>query len=346
VVRATGQGLSHEYFLKDHLGSTRVVFDSNGGVLQTTDYYAFGMEHTPLAISNTNRYLYNGKELQDETFAGGVRLGWYDYGKRFLDPQIGRWHSIDKLADDPNQISQSPYQYAWNNPVNLDDPDGNCPWCIVGAIVGAAVDYGAQVAMNYANGDKNPWTNVNGTSIVASAISGAATGGLGSLVKTGAITTTRAVAGSMTIQAAESITKQSSEGDGSVSPTKVVIDVAAGQLADGIPTKNLMPTKQLENQLDRAIRVAGENPRASRAAAVNTAQGKVNTANAINQVNSATQSEVAENSMQAVGGTVVSSGNSSNTSNSSSSIVLMPKYVAPAVSTKIEYRKPITTVNR
>ena len=122
VVRATGQGLSHEYFLKDHLGSTRVVFGSNGAVLQATDYYAFGLEHTPLAISNTNRYLYNGKELQDETFAGGVRLGWYDYGARFYDPQLGRFHTVDPLASKfPNW---SPYVYCNNNPIIMVDPDG------------------------------------------------------------------------------------------------------------------------------------------------------------------------------------------------------------------------------
>ena len=123
VVRATGQGLSHEYFLKDHLGSTRVVFGSNGAVLQATDYYAFGLEHTPLAISNTNRYLYNGKELQDETFAGGVRLGWYDYGARFYDPAIARWHVIDNKAE--KCFSTSQYVYALNNPIKFIDPDGN-----------------------------------------------------------------------------------------------------------------------------------------------------------------------------------------------------------------------------
>ncbi len=123
MVRATGQGLSHEYFLRDHLGNTRVVFGSNGEVLQATDYYAFGLEHTPLAISNTNRYLYNGKELQDETFAGGVRLGWYDYGARFYDPMIGRWHCLDNLSEKYYPISN--YAYCGNNPIRNVDVDGN-----------------------------------------------------------------------------------------------------------------------------------------------------------------------------------------------------------------------------
>ncbi|WP_342332356.1 hypothetical protein [Pedobacter sp. FW305-3-2-15-E-R2A2] len=36
---------------------------------------------------------------------------------------------VDQLADHPNQIDKSPYAYGWNNPVNLTDPDGNCPVC-------------------------------------------------------------------------------------------------------------------------------------------------------------------------------------------------------------------------
>jgi hypothetical protein len=36
---------------------------------------------------------------------------------------------VDPLADHPNQVDKSPYAYAWNNPVNLTDPDGRCPLC-------------------------------------------------------------------------------------------------------------------------------------------------------------------------------------------------------------------------
>ena len=99
-----------------------MVFGSNGAVLQATDYYAFGLEHTPKAKENENRYLYNGKELQDETFAGGVRLGWYDYGWRFYDPQLGRFHTVDPMAE--KYYSISPYAYCANNPIRFVDPTG------------------------------------------------------------------------------------------------------------------------------------------------------------------------------------------------------------------------------
>ena len=75
-------------------------------------------------VGPVNPYKYNGKELHEE-----LGLGWYDYGARYNDASLGRWHSVDALADDPNQIDKSPMAYAWNNPVYYTDPDGNCPDC-------------------------------------------------------------------------------------------------------------------------------------------------------------------------------------------------------------------------
>jgi RHS repeat-associated protein len=175
--------------LKDNLGNTRVTFSDDNvvnwvidpatEVNQVSDYYPFGLQHLPLAKGDANqRYLYNGKELQEGT-------DWYDYGARMYDPAIGRWHVADKLADDLMQIDKSPYSYAWNTPVNLTDPDGNCPWC-VGAAIGFFVEVGSQIAANAATG--KDWNDIDWADVGISTAIGAATSGIGTLATAGKVT--------------------------------------------------------------------------------------------------------------------------------------------------------------
>ena len=84
-----------------------------------------------------------------------------------------------------NTDNLNPYGYGYNNPVSYDDPDGRCPSCVWGFVIGAAVDYGLQVAGNYAEGKtgSDAWTNVNGKSILISGGTGALSGGLSHISK-------------------------------------------------------------------------------------------------------------------------------------------------------------------
>jgi RHS repeat-associated protein len=122
--------------------------------IQYKDYYPFGMEMAnwnPNWYDNSdNRYLYNGKELQTD-----FDLNWYDYGARFYDPALGRWHSVDPRCEDGGQESWSPYHYVLNNPVKLTDPDGRIFGFdnLIGFAIGAAADYACQVTANFATGD-------------------------------------------------------------------------------------------------------------------------------------------------------------------------------------------------
>lgn len=128
LARNNGGSYSYEYNLSDHLGNVRATFYKNPGsqlleVLQTNDYYAFGMRN--LGYNVQNKYLYNGKELQEE-------LGQYDYGARFYDPVIGRWNSVDPKAELLEIVS--PYIYALNSPISFIDKDGELPIFIGGRV--------------------------------------------------------------------------------------------------------------------------------------------------------------------------------------------------------------------
>lgn len=115
----SGTSYNYEYSLSDHLGNTRLSFDTHSGITSTTqqtDYMPFGMEITVgSVVSPKNEYLYNKKELQEE-------LGQYDYGARFYDPVIGRWTSVDPLAEISRRFS--PYTYGDDNSIRNIDVDG------------------------------------------------------------------------------------------------------------------------------------------------------------------------------------------------------------------------------
>ncbi len=112
------------YYHKDHLGSSSYITDLGGEVIQQVEYIPFGevfLEKTadkPDSIKWQTPYLFNGKELDEET-------GLYYYGARYYDPRVSIWLSVDPLAE--KYPSLSPYNYCANNPIKFIDPDGMEP---------------------------------------------------------------------------------------------------------------------------------------------------------------------------------------------------------------------------
>jgi RHS repeat-associated protein len=129
MIDISGQANHYLYYLRDHLGNTRAVLDDDGDPIQTSDYYPFGMEFTGMQ-GGDNKYLYNGKELQDNLL-DGTGLEWYDYGARMYDPVLGRFHKQDRFAE--KFSNWSPYHYANNNPINNIDFYGDSTVVVAGA---------------------------------------------------------------------------------------------------------------------------------------------------------------------------------------------------------------------
>ena len=115
---------AYYHYIKDHLGSVCAVVHSTADTLiQGTIYYASGI---PMAYSfgrDKQPYLYNSKEFVE---AHGYNT--YDYGFRGYYATIGRFTTIDPLAEQTPWLS--PYAYAGNWFVNAID------WMGLGGMTG------------------------------------------------------------------------------------------------------------------------------------------------------------------------------------------------------------------
>jgi RHS repeat-associated protein len=103
------------WYYTDHLGSTRLMTGNDtSDVEQRRDYKPFGDTQTSSG-NNESAYQFTQKELDSNT-------GLYYFGARYYDPSIGRFISVDPLAE--KYPGWSPYVYALDNPLIVVDPDG------------------------------------------------------------------------------------------------------------------------------------------------------------------------------------------------------------------------------
>lgn len=92
-------------------------------VIQYNEYYPFGLQTTNswTRDNSSNNYLYNGaSELNSSN-------GWYETFYRGYDAALGRFLQVDPLASRYSALT--PYNFAANDPVYWNDPNGDCIDC-------------------------------------------------------------------------------------------------------------------------------------------------------------------------------------------------------------------------
>ncbi|MCC9020261.1 DUF6443 domain-containing protein [Flavobacterium lipolyticum] len=112
------------YQYKDHLGNIRLSYTKNLAtqvltIIDENNYYPFGLKHKGYNdyVATSNKYKYNGKELQDEL---GLNITAMDF--REYDNALGRFFGIDRLAEFAPAIT--PYRFGFDNPIMYTDPTG------------------------------------------------------------------------------------------------------------------------------------------------------------------------------------------------------------------------------
>ncbi|WP_158708944.1 putative adhesin [Streptomyces sp. NRRL S-920] len=126
------------YFTQDRKSSVSTVFDAKGTDNYRYTYDAWGTSAGKATITGgqSSIYGYTG-QYKDQYLSGRLLLR-----DRSYDSDQRRFTSRDPMPaalDNPNKSS---YNYADNDPANLSDPSGNCPWCIgagIGGVIGGGV---------------------------------------------------------------------------------------------------------------------------------------------------------------------------------------------------------------
>ena len=221
VIIYNNSGYSYKYHLTDYMGNVRTVAlaDKVSAKLveeQRTDYYPFGLAHSYNNL-HKNRYLFSGKELQDQTIGRSGFLGLYDFGARYYNPMLGRWFNTDPALQTTN-----PYLFCGNAPTFYIDKDGR--WFGIDDLIAAAIggifnsvaglitgdinsvghffaSFGAGAVAGWSTlyvgptasgallgmanstlsqGFNNGWNNINGNAVLFSGFMGATTAGLSS----------------------------------------------------------------------------------------------------------------------------------------------------------------------
>jgi RHS repeat-associated protein len=130
LVAEKNPGEQIRYYHPDYLGSTTLITNGTGAIVEETFYLPYG---DIIEGGNNSRYLFTGKERDNETQL-------YYYGSRYYSSFFSHFIQPDSVLPDvydPQQLNR--YSYARDNPYSYTDPSGNFINIAVGAAAGGFI---------------------------------------------------------------------------------------------------------------------------------------------------------------------------------------------------------------
>jgi RHS repeat-associated protein len=121
-------------YVMDGQRNIRFVTDEIGNKVRSTEYDPFGNVTGTQGALTGNRYQFQTQQNDSES-------GMYYLRARYYDPTTGRFISRDPIKGTlTNPITQNPYAYAGNNPINNSDPSGE-DYTVCGGFNSGALNY-------------------------------------------------------------------------------------------------------------------------------------------------------------------------------------------------------------
>ncbi|MCK9562616.1 MAG: hypothetical protein M0R02_07840 [Bacteroidales bacterium] len=192
------------YTHKDHLGSITEITDSQGAVVESLSYDAWGNRRNPHTWASDSTA--GGTFLFDRGYTGHEHLDDFaiiNMNGRIYEPLTGRMMAPDNYVQSSLSQNLNRYSYCLNNPLIYTDPDGDFIFTAA-VLVSALFTSGATLALlptaigadlgmwqggSLANGTMNPlkWDYSSGKTwgyMAGGAVVGGASGFLGGMVAT------------------------------------------------------------------------------------------------------------------------------------------------------------------
>jgi len=158
--QARTSGVTSVYHHYNHLGSPMVSFtdeivSGSPKISEMRDYDAYGKVIFNDVLYHAATPGFTGKELDKEGLSTaswttdlgvrGLQLNYF--GKRYFDPEIARWTSVDPVPQFWDM-----YNYCGDSPLNRTDPDGSVAPMVVSGVIAAGSDIAIQELTNAITG--------------------------------------------------------------------------------------------------------------------------------------------------------------------------------------------------